>query len=215
MVSKHSLGGPFELVDCDTQRLVTDKDVFRGKWTLLYFGFTKCAEICPSTLTFMQRCLEDIDRRQKERDAAAHPDDHHQSAARLPVVRGCFVTVDPIRDNAAAVKKFIEKYRGPGSEVVGLTGNRKQLESVAKAWRVYFSTPEETEEEKAAREAKGIPEEEALAMDDNYQMDHSAAIYFIAPDGRLRDFFFKEMGQATLVEKVLLHTANAFGIDDE
>lgn len=234
-----SLGGPFSLYDCKTGKLVSDKDVFKGHWTLLYFGFTRCAEICPNCTKFMTEVIstsqEKYGRNSKE------DEETRADASKMQI---CFVSVDHIRDRPADLTKFMEKYavrappttlptdtattttkapwwkfwsRGGGAKsgdvvpYVGLVGKTKEeVTAAASAWRVYISSVEETDEERVAREAKGIPAPDLL--DDSYQVDHSAAIYFIGPDGQMKDFFFREIGVEQTVDRIGLHFADVYGI---
>jgi cytochrome oxidase Cu insertion factor (SCO1/SenC/PrrC family) len=193
-----SLGGPFELVDAASGALATDRDVFGGKWTLLYFGFAKCAEICPRNLAFLTSVL-----------AAARLKYGADANCRdgLAQLQGCFLSIDHIRDNPAAVQKFLAPY---DPKIRGLCGNRAQVQQAASAWRVYFSSYDESDEEKAAREAKGV---ELPELAETYQFDHSSAIYLVGPDGKLKDFFFLELGVATLVDRLALHFVNAYDIN--
>jgi cytochrome oxidase Cu insertion factor (SCO1/SenC/PrrC family) len=230
-----SLGGPFQLYDSKTGKLVTDTDVFKGHWTLLYFGFTRCAEICPNCTKFMTEVIttsqEKYGRNSKE------DEETRADASKMQI---CFISVDHIRDRPADLTKFMEKYakktspspdaknststpwwkfwsRGGGGAkdetvpYVGLVGKTKEeVTAAASAWRVYVSSVEETDEERLAREAKGIPAPDL--MDDSYQVDHSAAIYFIGPDGQMKDFFFREIGVEQTVDRIGLHFADVYGI---
>lgn len=86
-IGKPLLGGPWTLIDCDTKRAVTNKS-FEGKFTLLYFGFTHCPDICPNELV---RIGDVLDRLAKEN---------------LPEVVPLFVTVDPNRDTIAQMQEY-------------------------------------------------------------------------------------------------------------
>lgn len=86
-IGKPLLGGPWTLIDCDTKRAVTNKS-FEGKFTLLYFGFTHCPDICPNELV---RIGDVLDRLAKEN---------------LPEVVPLFVTVDPNRDTVAQMQEY-------------------------------------------------------------------------------------------------------------
>merc|ERR1711916_107153 len=78
----------------------------------------------------------------------------------------------------------------------------------------YFSALSETTDEAQARRAKGYATlKDAIAADDTYQFDHSAASYLIGPDGKLRDFFFREMGKDHAVDRIGLHWADAYGLN--
>ena len=225
------LGGAFTLVAAATGAKVTDEDVFRDRWTLLYFGFCRCAEICPNTLRFLDDVLSDprIPRdRVAQRgltlrelkapsaeEALSNPSllSAKPEGALLPQLGVTFVSVDSRRDSVAEINRFLAPF---GKGTVGLTGTAAQLIQCAKAWRVYFSSPmNETEEERLAREARGIATLEETLDDATYQLDHSSAVYLVSPDGKLRDFFFREMGKAAVVDKLLLHLANAYGLDDD
>ncbi|CEG37426.1 Putative cytochrome C oxidase assembly protein [Plasmopara halstedii] len=87
-VGKPLLGGPWTLVDCDTRRAVTDAS-FRGKYTLLYFGFTHCPDICPNELVRIGNVLDKL-----------------ETDKTLPEVVPLFVTVDPKRDTIAQMQLY-------------------------------------------------------------------------------------------------------------
>jgi cytochrome oxidase Cu insertion factor (SCO1/SenC/PrrC family) len=197
------LGGPFTLTSSRTKQSVTDADVFLGKWTLLYFGFTKCAEVCPNTLRFIADLMQASDQRYV-RDAALG-DDAVSAASQL---QACFLSIDYIRDTPDAVDAFVTKY--DPNRIVGLCGDREHVEQAARAWRVYFSSYDETEEEKTAREQKGI---DLPQISDAYQFDHSSAIYLVGPDGKMKDFFFREIGIPVTLERLGLHFQDVYGIN--
>ncbi|HEX2594200.1 MAG TPA: SCO family protein [Rhizomicrobium sp.] len=110
------IGGPFALED-QTGTLRTDKD-FRGKYLLIYFGYTFCPDVCPLSLGVMDDALRKL------------PKD--KTNAIVPV----FITVDPERDTSKVLKDYLAGF-GPGW--VGLTGNLTETEIVAKEYRVYFA----------------------------------------------------------------------------
>jgi cytochrome oxidase Cu insertion factor (SCO1/SenC/PrrC family) len=200
---KPVLGGPFEMLDCRLNRVVNEKQLFSGSWSLLYFGFTKCSVICPNTLKFVTEVMRQCD--EGEGDMAD---------VRGGNVQCCFVSVDPVRDNRDTINAFLKKYRG--DSMVGLTGSEAQIEKICKAWRVYYSSAVETEEEEALRRATpGAPAtlRAAIAADDTYQFDHSSAVYLVGPDGKLKDFFFTEMGAKHAVSRMALHFNDAYGIN--
>lgn len=109
------VGGPFALVDQDG-RARTDRD-FRGRWVLLYFGYTYCPDVCPTTLAAMAEVIEKLG----------------TDAARVTPV---FVTVDPARDRPAVLKSYLASI-GPG--FVGLTGTPSAVAGIARAYRVYYA----------------------------------------------------------------------------
>jgi protein SCO1/2 len=109
------IGGPFALVGGDG-RPVTDRD-FRGKYMLVYFGYTFCPDVCPTTLNAVGDAMERL----------GGPDGK---------VRAVFITVDPKRDTPQVVRQYAAAF-GPG--VTGLTGSAEQIAAVAKAYRVYYA----------------------------------------------------------------------------
>ncbi|KAJ3368828.1 Cu-binding protein [Allomyces arbusculus] len=117
-VGKPKLGGPFSLIDTNGKP-VTDAD-FRGKFMLLYFGFTNCPDVCPEELEKMATALDSLD--------------PTVSAKITPI----FISVDPKRDDIAAVRDYVAEFH---PRLVGLTGTYDQVKAAAKAYRVYFSSP--------------------------------------------------------------------------
>ena len=110
-----TVGGPFELVNGDGKP-VTEKD-FRGKYMLIYFGYTFCPDVCPTTLNAVSDALDKL-------------------GAKAEKIRPVFITVDPKRDTPAVVKQFAAAF---GPRVTGLTGSAAQIAAVAKGYRVYYA----------------------------------------------------------------------------
>ncbi len=106
-------GGPFELTD-HNGRAVTD-ETFRGRFTLLYFGYTFCPDLCPTNLLTMAEALE-----------ALGPDGER--------VQPLFVTVDPERDGLPALRDYMAHF---GPRFLALRGTPAQTRAVLKAWRVH------------------------------------------------------------------------------
>nr|WP_294505983.1 SCO family protein [uncultured Rhodopila sp.] len=111
-----AIGGPFTLED-GGGKPVTDRD-FRGKYMLVYFGYTFCPDVCPTTLSAVADAMDKLG-----------PD----YAAR---VRPLFITVDPRRDTPAVVRKYTAAF---GPEITGLTGTPEAIAAVAKEYRVYYA----------------------------------------------------------------------------
>ena len=109
-----SIGGPFKLVDQNGQ-VVTDQDL-KGRPFLVFFGFTHCPDVCPTTLFEVSEILR----------ALGHDADR---------ARALFITVDPERDTPAAMKDYLSSF---DPHLTGLTGDPAEIAAVAKAYRVYF-----------------------------------------------------------------------------
>lgn len=112
-VASSSIGGPFSLIN-QKGEAISDK-TFLGKPTAIFFGFTHCPEICPTSLSDLTRWL-----------AALGPD-----GDRLNVV---FVTVDPERDTAAVLSDYLKAF---DPRITGATGTSQQIAAILTGYRVY------------------------------------------------------------------------------
>ncbi|KAI4353378.1 hypothetical protein L6164_002335 [Bauhinia variegata] len=114
-VGKATIGGPFNLINHDGKR-VTEKS-FLGKWTIIYFGFTHCPDICPDELLKLAAAVDKI----KEKAGIEI----------LPV----FISVDPERDTVEQVREYVKVFH---PKLIGLTGSMDEIKNVARAYRVYY-----------------------------------------------------------------------------
>ncbi|KJC57539.1 copper-binding protein [Bradyrhizobium sp. LTSPM299] len=108
-----AIGGPFQLTDQSGQT-VTDKDL-KGKPTLIFFGFTHCPDVCPTSLFEMSEVL-----RAMGKDADR--------------VNTYFVSVDPERDTQTAMKDYLSSF---DPHLKGLTGDQASIAKVLSEYRVY------------------------------------------------------------------------------
>ncbi|KAK7436629.1 Cu-binding protein [Stygiomarasmius scandens] len=120
-----NLGGPFSLINCsaapsDPLPTFTDKDML-GKWSLVYFGFTNCPDICPAELDKVTAIVNDLNKT-------------NPNLAVQPI----FISVDPARDTPQTVRKYLSDFH---PSYIGLVGDYAQTKAVCKGYRVYFSTP--------------------------------------------------------------------------
>jgi len=116
------IGGAFDLVDQDG-RAFTDADL-KGKYAIVYFGYSYCPDVCPVDLQKLMRGLAAF--RKTAPDAAAN-------------VRPVFITIDPQRDTPAVLKAFVA---GFGEGLIGLTGTPSQVDRAAKAYVVVYQKRE-------------------------------------------------------------------------
>ncbi len=135
-----AIGGQFQLTD-QSGAAVTEKDL-QGKPTLIFFGFTHCPDVCPTSLFEISEVL-----RAMGKDADR--------------VNAYFISVDPERDNAAAMKDYLSSF---DPHLRGLTGDPASVQKVISEYRVY---------------AKKVP-----LKDGDYTMDHTALIYLMDRDGK-------------------------------
>ena len=110
-----AIGGPFTLVDQDG-RTVTD-EAYRGKWLLVYFGYTHCPDTCPMALNNIAEALDRLD------------------AGMRPKLQPIFITVDPERDTPAVMKDYVGAFEGAG--IVGLSGSQQQVAAIETAYRIH------------------------------------------------------------------------------
>jgi cytochrome oxidase Cu insertion factor (SCO1/SenC/PrrC family) len=111
---KALVGGAFTLTDSNGKR-VTDQD-YRGKYTLVFFGFTACPDVCPAGLQLMAGALEKLG----------------PKAQRITPI---FISVDPERDTPEKLAAYVKNF---DARLVGLTGTPEEIAAVAKAYKVYY-----------------------------------------------------------------------------
>jgi protein SCO1/2 len=113
-----------------------------GKVVLISFGYTHCPDVCPTTLAIARNVEE------------ARPD---QTAV-------VFVTIDPARDTADALRDYLAYYVAP---MIGLTGSDARIAATASEWGVFYQKGE-------------------VAPNGSYAMAHTAGTFVVDPEGRLR-----------------------------
>lgn len=109
------IGGPFALVD-GNHNSVTDQN-FRGKFMLVYFGYTFCPDVCPTTLNEIAEAMDKLG----------------PAAARVQPI---FITVDPKRDTPDVMRQYTASF---SPKLLGLTGTPEQIAKVAREYRVYYA----------------------------------------------------------------------------
>lgn len=134
----------FSLTDTEGQKV--SLATYRGKWLVMFFGFTMCPEACPLAMQKVTATVKEMG----------------ESAA---AVQPIFITIDPERDSPAVLKGYLANF---ADNIAGLSGTAEETAGIAKLYGVYY---------------------QKRAMNGDYTMDHSTALYLIAPDGRyLRPF---------------------------
>jgi len=177
---KPKVGGPFTLRDLDGKEF-TEKDLlgkyaivsYTSRWnntkvatriqrhntctvsrlqlvdanslSQIYFGFTHCPDICPDELDKLSAAIDILNEKTPN------------------TFRPLFLSVDPARDTPAVLKSYLAEFH---PQIMGLTGTWQQIKDVCKAYRVYFSTPQDLK-----------PGEE------DYLVDHSIYFYVMDPEG--------------------------------
>ncbi|MGH6888941.1 MAG: SCO family protein [Rhizomicrobium sp.] len=108
------IDGQFALDTLDG-RSVTKAD-YRGKWLLVYFGYTSCPDVCPATLTELGEALKELGPAAKR-------------------VQALFVTVDPVRDTVPVLRRYLKAF---DPRIAGLRGDGDATEAAAKSFHVYY-----------------------------------------------------------------------------
>eukprot|EP01079_Euglenida_sp_SAG-EU17-18_P010037 gene10037-1810_t len=169
---KPSVGEPFVLVDCDGK--VCKQSDFAGQWPWLYFGFTNCPDICPTTLNKMTNVFEKLSQLKDLKGEQFQP---------------FFVSCDPIRDSGEMIKAcpaslccdpclalsimFLLEYISDfHPDFIGLTGSPQQIKDCCRAFRIYYSVPDVDDEQSK-----------------DYLIDHSIAIFLLDPKGRFVNYW--------------------------
>jgi len=161
---KPAIGGEWSLVDLKGN-LVTNRS-FEGRWTLLYFGFARCPDICPSEMLKVGRVMDTL------------KEEYPELASKVTPV---FVSIDPARDSLKVLEEYAKDFH---PSFVFLTGTPKQVQDMAKKYRVYVSKADETE-------------------DGDYLVDHSIVVYFHDDTGDIADCFTQSMRPSDVVDKVI------------
>tara|TARA_B100001245_G_scaffold58885_1_gene40348 strand:- start:1141 stop:1746 length:606 start_codon:yes stop_codon:yes gene_type:complete len=106
-------GGHFALTTHNGERYnsASDKNL-----KIIYFGFTYCPDVCPTTLINMANTLEELKDKKNE-------------------ITPLFISVDPERDNLEILSKYVSAFH---SNIIGLTGSVEDIEKVAADWKVYY-----------------------------------------------------------------------------
>jgi protein SCO1/2 len=114
-IAREIVTGEFSLVDEHGQP-VSDTD-FRGSWLLIFFGFTHCPDVCPTTLGTVALIMDDL-------------------GADGDALQPLFITVDPARDTPNVVGAYVAVFH---PKIIGLTGSEEQVASAAASHRAYYA----------------------------------------------------------------------------
>jgi protein SCO1/2 len=133
-----------------------DLTSLRGTPAFVYFGYTHCPDVCPTTLADLRAAIQ---------------------SSGLPA-KVVFVTIDPARDTAAAMKQYVDAYK---AGFIGLTGTADQIATAAKAWGVgYQAQPADS--------------------NGNYAMVHTSETYLVDASGTLRNHIFFGAGSPLIAQ---------------
>jgi protein SCO1/2 len=109
------IGGNFELIDQDGKPF--NSESLKGKISLIYFGFTYCPDICPTSLQKLTEVMNTLDK------------------YNIPA-NSVFITIDPKRDTQAVLQEYLKHFH---HKFIGLTGTPEQVKAVADKFKVYYA----------------------------------------------------------------------------
>ena len=153
-----AIGGPFRLID-QNGKPVSDTDL-KGKWQLVFFGYTHCPDACPTALNEIALALDRL-------------------GAKREAVEVVFITVDPERDTPEVLKSYVASFDAP---IIALTGAPDAVAQAARAYRVFYA-------------------KHPLPGGD-YDMDHSAVIYVMSPEGRFTATFTPDSTAEAIADRL-------------
>jgi protein SCO1 len=110
-----SIGGPYTLTA--TNGAQVNERTYRGKWLLIYFGYTFCPDACPTALNNMSVALEKL-------------------GTRANNIQPLFVTIDPQRDTRGVMADYLKSF---DPRILGLTGTQDEINTVIKEFHLYVS----------------------------------------------------------------------------
>ena len=184
-VGKAAVGGPFELINAATNKKFTDKDLL-GNFSLIYFGFTTCPDICPDELEKMAEVIDIVEKETEKQNS--NPDNNASSSSsslkRTPLVP-VFISIDPERDTAKVVKEYVKEFH---PKLIGLTGSKEQCAKAARAYRVYYHKTNESSKD--------------------YLVDHSIIMYLIDKNGDFVAFYGKNYEARPMAMSILEHMSS-------
>ena len=184
----------WEMVDHNGKTIT--KELFLGKYTLIYFGFTFCPDVCPIEMKKMAeiadilktRGLLDTELTIGDKENKNNKNDKKKSKNKGGKVVPVFVSVDFKRDSPKVVKKYVNEY---SDKIYGLCGNQKQLEHFARVMKTYFSKPP--------------------SMEEDYILEHSTYMYFTDTNGQFMHLTRTDDGAELLADKIAMWIAEDQG----
>lgn len=141
---------PFQLTD-NQGKPFTEKS-FEGHWTMVFFGFTHCAMICPTTMAELNKFYQILEK---------------ENYTPLPTVM--MISVDPDRDSVERMNDYVHSFN---KAFIGATGDKQEIDKLSRQMGVMYMRV-------ASKNKK----------DKNYQIDHSAFIMLIDPNGKMHALF--------------------------
>ena len=117
-----AIGGPFTLTD-HTGKTRTEQDL-KGSYSLIYFGYTFCPDVCPTALQAISNAMGRLGKDLQDN------------------ITPIFITIDPSRDTVEHLSLYLENFH---PRMIGLTGTEVQIAKVARAYRIFYTKSKDTD----------------------------------------------------------------------
>lgn len=152
----------FTLIDHRGQSFTQDN--LKGRWSLIFFGFTSCPDICPLTLTELSQFYRQLQETSPEADTQV-----------------VMVSVDPVRDSTDKLAQYMSSFH---EDFVGLNGPYEDIAALARQLYIAHTPPPAAQASVADEHAGHV-----MPAADDYLIDHSGNILIINPEGKYHGFF--------------------------
>ncbi len=172
------IGGDFTLTDQNGEPF--NSDMMKGRLSLVYFGFTFCPDICPTSLQKLTEVITTLDKYQIDV---------------LPI----FITVDPARDKPELLKEYLSHFH---EKFIGLTGTQEQTDKVAGLYKVFYAVSGSTVD--SSSELVGISNAENI-KDDKYMIDHTSFVYLMDENGKYMKHFYMNSTSDEIIEYIRIN----------
>lgn len=178
------LGGDFNLDRAD--RTPFTQDNLLGKHNIIFFGFTNCPAICPTTLYQMGLWIDQMGEDAKD-------------------YQFVFISVDPLRDTHERISEYMGNF---SDKIIALTGTEAQVQIVIDMYHVYvrkvtMDMPMTTSAEGTQMDSSTTNSHAHHVTEDNYMVDHTSSLYLLDKHGKFHGFISNDENPAKALQKIL------------
>ena len=170
-----ALGAEYTLISEDGS--IVTPETWQGQHKLVFFGFTHCPDVCPSTLTKLSSAMKKFG----------------ESASYIPVI---FITVDPKRDTPDVMAEYTDNF---DARIVGLTGSAEQVQQAIDSFKVYAA--KEPQEQASDHDMADADAAEDMG-EHHYMMQHSSYIYVMGPENELVDVIASDISVDEMAQEI-------------
>ncbi|MFO1243281.1 MAG: SCO family protein [Rickettsiales bacterium] len=176
--SAPSIGGDYTLTNQYNEPVT--QATYKGKYELVFFGFTHCPDICPTTLSAITQALNSMG---------------DKAAEFVPVL----ITVDPDRDTPAVMADYAKAFH---PSLQALTGPKEEIARVSKEYGVYAAKEEAPEPEEHQEASNDHSMHSDAGHDSSYMVNHTGLVYLMDRNGKYLDHFSQDTTPQQFAEKL-------------